>query len=395
MQFADIPNQTALKEILRQSVQRGHVAHAQLFRGAEGSAALALALAYAQYLNCEARADDATDSCGHCPACLKMGKLAHPDLNFILPTTTTKSVPKDATSAKFAAEWRTFLAESPFQGFNDWMQHIGAENKQGSISKEEAGSLLKLVSLKAFEAKFKIVILWLPELMHPAAANAVLKLLEEPPPATIFLLVSNEPERLLPTILSRVQPVAVRPFSEDDITAYLTTHYHVPEIKARQVAQLAEGNLGAAIASRDQSADHNYAEFFIYWMRRCFTGKLIDFKKYVDKPAEKKTIAEKELSELADHFQKMGRENQKEQLVFSLSLLRKVLLFGLDPQLVPHLPSGEQQFVQGFSKFVTPRNADQLTEELNTAHYHIERNANPRMVFIDTSLRLGQQLRRA
>jgi DNA polymerase-3 subunit delta' len=377
VQFRDIPNQTALKEILRQSVQRGHVAHAQLFRGAEGSAALALALAYAQYLNCEGRTDDADDSCGHCPACLKIGKLAHPDLNFVLPTTATKSVPKDATSAKFAAEWRIFLAESPYQGFNDWMQHIGAENKQGSISKEEAGLLLKLVSLKAFEAKFKIVILWLPELMHPAAANAVLKLLEEPPPTTIFLLVSNEPEQLLPTILSRVQPVVVRPFSEDDITAYLTEHYHVPEAKARQVAQLAEGNLGAAIASRDQSADHNYAEFFIKWMRRCYSLKMTD------------------VMALADEFQKMGRENQKEQLSFSLGLLRKVLLFGLDPQLVPHLASGEQQFVQGFSRFVTIRNADQLTEELNTAHYHIERNANPRMVFVDASLRMGQQLHRA
>jgi DNA polymerase-3 subunit delta' len=377
VQFNDIPNQTALKEILRHSVQRGHVAHAQLFRGAEGSAALALALAYAQYLNCEDRAADAADSCGHCPACLKISKLAHPDLNFVLPTTATKSVPKDATSAKFAAEWRTFLAESPYQGFNDWMQHIGAENKQGSISKEEAGLLLKLVSLKAFEAKFKIVILWLPELMHPAAANAVLKLLEEPPPTTIFLLVSNEPEQLLPTILSRVQPVVVRPFSEDDITAYLTEHYHVPEAKARQVAQLAEGNLGAAIASRDQSADHNYAEFFIKWMRRCYSMKMTD------------------VMALADEFQKMGRENQKEQLSFSLGLLRKVLLFGLDPQLVPHLASGEQQFVQGFSRFVTTRNADLLTEELNTAHYHIERNANPRMVFVDASLRMGQQLHRA
>ena len=377
MEFHDIPNQVTLKDVLRHSAQRGHVAHAQLFRGGEGSAALALALAYAQYLNCEGRAPDAPDSCGHCPACLKISKLAHPDLNFILPTTTTKAVPKDATSAKFMAEWRTFLAENPYQGFNDWMQHIGAENKQGSISKEEAGQLLKLVSLKAFEAKFKIVVLWLPELMHPAAANAVLKLLEEPPPATIFLLVSHEPERLLPTILSRVQPVVVRPFSEDDVTAYLTVHYHVPEVKARQVAQLAEGNLGAAIASRDQSADHDYAAFFINWMRKCFAGKVVD------------------LLGLADEFQKMGRENQKEQLSFSLGLLRKVLLFGLDPALVPHLPAQEQQFVQGFSRFVTPRNADQLSEELNTAHYHIERNANPRMVFVDVSLRLGRQLKMA
>ena len=377
MQFQDIPNQAALKDVLRQSVQRGHVAHAQLFRGAEGSAALALALAYAQYLNCEDRAPKAADSCGHCPACLKISKLAHPDLNFILPTTTTKAVPKDATSGKFMAEWRSFLAENPYQGFNDWMQHIGAENKQGSISKEEAGQLLKLVSLKAFEAKFKIVIIWLPELMHPAAANAVLKLLEEPPPATIFLLVSHEPERLLPTILSRVQPVVVRPFSEDDVTAYLTAHYHVPEVKARQVAQLAEGNLGAAIASREQSADHDYAEFFMKWMRKCYSLKM------------------SEVMALADEFQKMGRENQKEQLSFSLGLLRKVLLFGIDPHMVPHLASNEQQFVQGFSRFVTVRNADQLTEELNMAHYHIERNANPRMVFVDASLRLGRQLHQA
>ena len=377
MQFADIPNQTVLKDVLRHSVQRGHVAHAQLFRGAEGSAALALALAYAQYLNCEARPDGAADSCGHCPSCLKTSKLAHPDFNFILPTTTTKAVPKDATSARFMSEWRTFLTESPYQGFNDWMQHIGAENKQGSISKDEAGQLLKLVSLKAFEARFKIVLIWLPELMHPAAANAVLKLLEEPPPATVFLLVSYEPERLLPTILSRVQPVVVRPFSENDITAYLATHYHVPDAKARQVAQLAEGNLGAAIASREQSADHNYAEFFIGWMRKCYTLKI------------------SEVLTQADEFQKMGRENQKEQLSFALALLRKVLLYGIDPQLVPHLPSGEQQFVQGFSRFVTTRNADQLTEELNTAHYHIERNANPRMVFVDASLRMGQQLRQA
>jgi DNA polymerase-3 subunit delta' len=377
VQFTDIPNQVALKEILRQSMQRGHVAHAQLFRGSEGSAALALALAYAQYLNCEDRAEDADDSCGHCPACLKMGKLAHPDLNFILPTTTTKSVPKDATSAKFAAEWRTFLGENPYQGFNDWMQHIGAENKQGNISKDEAVQILKLVSLKAFEARFKIVILWLPELMHPAAANAVLKLLEEPPPATIFLLVTHAPEQLLPTIISRVQPVVVRPFSEDDITDYLHAKYQVPEAKARQVAQLAEGSLGAAIASRDANADHDYFEFFRDWMRLCFS--------YGSKAAD--------ILKKSDEFQKLGRENQKELLSYSLGLVRKVLLFGIDPKFVPHLANGEQQFVTGFAKFVTPRNADLLTKELTDAHYHIERNANAKMVFVDSSLRLGGFLR--
>ncbi|MBH8570753.1 hypothetical protein KB206_17805 [Microvirga sp. STS02] len=371
MTFADIPNQSAVKALLRQSVQRQHVAHAQLFRGQEGGAALALALAYAQFLNCEARAADADDSCGHCPACTKIAKLAHPDLNFIMPVTTTKTVAKDAVSSKFMAEWRAFVLDNPYQGLNDWMQHIGAENKQGNISKDEAVQILKLVSLKAFEARFKIVIVWLPELMHPAAANAVLKLLEEPPPATIFLLVSHAPEQLLPTIISRVQPVVVRPFSEDDLTAYLRDAYHVPEVKARQVAQLAEGSLGAAIASRDANADHDYFEFFAKWMRQCYSQKAADIIKQ------------------SEEFQKLGRENQKELLSYSLGLLRKVLLFGIDPKFVPHLANGEQQFVTGFAKFVTSRNADLLTKELTDAHYHIERNANAKMVFVDSSLRLG------
>ena len=375
MIFADIPNQSAVKALLRQSVQRQHVAHAQLFRGREGGAALALALAYAQYLNCEARAADAADSCGRCPACTKTAKLAHPDLNFIMPVTTTKSVSKDAVSSKFMAEWRAFVLDNPYQGLNDWMQHIGAENKQGNISKEEAVQILKLVSLKAFEARFKIVILWLPELMHPAAANAVLKLLEEPPPATIFLLVSHAPEQLLPTIISRVQPVVVRPFSEDDITAFLHGKYQVPEVKARQVAQLAEGSLGAAIASRDANADHDYFEFFAKWMRLSFGQKAADILK------------------LSEEFQKLGRENQKELLSYSLGVLRKVLLFGIDPKFVPHLAIGEQQFVTGFARFVTPRNADLLTKELTDAHYHIERNANAKMVFVDSSLRMGSFLK--
>ena len=378
MRFSDIPGQEETKLLLVQSVQRQHVAHAQLFRGAEGSAALALALAYAAYLNCEGRAAQAADSCGQCAACQKIDKLVHPDLNFILPVTTTKAVPKDAVSSKFAGEWRTFVLDNPYQGLNDWMQHIGADNKQGSISKEESLQLLRLVSLTAFEARYKIVVTWLPELMHPAAANAVLKLLEEPPPATIFLLVSNAPEQLLPTIISRVQPVVVRPLTEEILTAYLHGARHIPEAKARQLAQLAEGNVGQALAaSTSGGQDHDYFTFFVDWMRQCYGYK-------VDKLLSK-----------SDEFQKLGRENQKDLLHYSLGVLRKVLLFGLDAQLMPHLAGSEQQFVSGFSRFVTPRNAEALTTELNDAHYHIERNANPRMVFVDISLRMAELLRMA
>lgn len=380
MQFQAIPAHADLKRVLTDSARRGHVAHAQLFRGAEGSAVLALALAYATFLNCEGRGEDDNDSCGRCASCQKIAKLAHPDLNFIFPVTTTKAVSKDATSQKFAAEWRAFLLENPYQGFNDWMQFIGAENRQGSIAKDEAGALLKLVSLKAFEARYKLVIIWLPELMHPAAANAVLKLLEEPPGATVFLLVSHAPEQLLPTIVSRVQPVVVRPLREAELTAYLRDTQHLPEVKARQVAQLAEGNLGAALSSvagREQGADHDYFAFFREWMRLCFS--------FHTKAAE--------ILKQSEEFQKLGRENQKELLSYALGLLRKVLLYGLDPALVPHLPAEEQDFIHRFSRFITLRNADQLTQELNDAHYHVERNANPRMVFVDTSLRVGGLLK--
>ena len=377
MRFSDIPGQQAVKHMLVGSVRRNHVAHAQLFRGAEGSAALALALAYAAFLNCESRGPEAEDSCGTCPSCQKIDKLIHPDLNFIVPVITTKAVAKDATSSKFGAEWREFVLQNPYQGLNDWMQHIGAENKQGSISKDESVQLLRLVSLKAFEARFKLVVIWLPELMHPAAANAVLKLLEEPPPATVFLLVSFAPEQLLPTIISRVQPVVVRAPSEDELTRWLHARHGVAEAKARQLAQLTDGNLGAALAASAGPAttEHDYYELFVGWMRTCYGSKVA------------------EILSRSDEFQKLGRENQKEFFQYALALLRKVLLFGLDPRLVPHLPAQEQGFIKSFSPFVTPRNADALTQEINAAHYHIERNANPRMVFVDVSLRLAELLR--
>lgn len=377
MRFSTIPGLAKVKQMLRGGVRRSHVAHAQLFRGAEGSAALALALAYAAFLNCENRPPEVEDSCGACPSCQKIDKLIHPDLNFIVPVTTTKAVAKDATSSKFGAEWRGFVLGNPYQGLNDWMQHIGAENKQGSISKDESVQLLRLVSLKAFEARFKVVIIWLPELMHPAAANAVLKLLEEPPPATVFLLVSFAPEQLLPTIISRVQPVVVRAPTEEELASWLHETHGVPEAKARQLAQLTDGNVGAALTASagTGSTEHDYYELFVGWMRTCYGNKVADM-----------------LSK-SDEFQKLGRENQKEFFQYALALLRKVLLFGLDPQLVPHLPAQEQGFIKSFSPFVTPRNADALTQEINEAHYHIERNANPRMVFIDASLRLAELLR--
>jgi DNA polymerase III subunit delta' len=374
VQFSQIPGHQETKQLLLKSVQNNHVAHAQLFLGQEGSANLALALAYATYINCEDKQPN--DSCGTCNSCIKINKLVHPDFNFVMPVTSTKTITKDVLSQKFLSEWRSFVIGSPYQGLNEWMQFIGAENKQGNISKEESRQLVKLVSLKAFEGDYKIVLIWLPELMHPFAANALLKLLEEPPAKTLFLLVSQSAEKLLATITSRTQIVQVRSFTEQEVMDWVQQNYKTDQSKAYQIAQLAEGSLNAATKLTGEISS-DYFTFFQDWMRHCYSYKFGD------------------VADMSEDFQKLGRENQKNFLLYALNLFRKVMLFGVDASLITYLPPNELEFVQKFSKFITQANAGQLADELNQAHYHIERNANPKMVFLDSSIQIAGHLRNA
>ncbi|WP_192825220.1 DNA polymerase III subunit delta [Rufibacter sp. LB8] len=371
MQFSQIYGHTETKQLLVNSVQAQHVAHAQLFLGGEGSANLALALAYAQYLNCED--PQPQDSCGTCSSCTKISKRIHPDLNFVMPVTKTKDQ-SEALSKHFVKPWRAFLDDSPFQTLNDWMQFIGADNKQGNIAKEESRELIRLTSLKAFEAKYKVIVVWLPELLNGAAANALLKLLEEPPAATVFLLVTNAADRILPTILSRTQLVNVRASTDAEVIQYLQEKYQVEPERAYQVAQLAEGNLQAArVLSQEMTSD--YFTFFLSWMRLCYNHKFDG------------------VLEQSEDFQKLGRENQKNFLQFALGLLRKVLLYGVDQQLITFLPAPELDFVQKFSKLIHQGNGAQLSQQLNDAHYHIERNAHPKITFLNTSIQIAHLIR--
>ncbi|QHL88977.1 DNA polymerase III subunit delta [Nibribacter ruber] len=371
MQFSQIYGHQETKQLLLNSVQAQHVAHAQLFFGPEGGANLALALAYAQYLNCET--PTAEDSCGTCSSCSKISKLIHPDVNFVMPVTKTKDQ-SEALSKHFIKHWRTFLADSPYQTLNDWMQYIGADNKQGNIAREESRELIRTTALKAFEAKYKVVIIWLPELLHSTTANALLKLLEEPPAATVFLLVSNSTDKVLTTILSRTQLVKVRMFTEEEVMHYLTEQQNVDKDTAYQVAQLAEGNLQAArVLSKEMTSD--YFTFFLSWMRLCYNHKFDG------------------IIEQSEDFQKLGRENQKNFLQFALNLLRKVLLYGVDSHLITFLPAPEMDFVQKFSKLIHQGNGAQLSEQINEAHYHIERNAHPKITFLDTSIQIAHLIR--
>ncbi len=372
MLFAEIPGFESLKVVLTQAATSGHIAHAQLFAGQPGSAALPLALAYTTYINCTDRTD--TDSCGKCPSCVKYGKLAHPDLNFVFPVATSKEVSEAPSSASYIKQFRQFVQDQPFGGPQEWGAFFGAENKQLNISVGEARYIISTLSLKPYEAKWKVMLIWLPEFMNLGAANAILKVLEEPTPDTLFILVSESIEKLLPTILSRVQMIRVPPFENDQVEQFLINHAGVPALEARTIAMLSGGSLSEArrLMQEDTSI---YYELFTSWMRSCYAHKY------------------PELLQQTELFGKLGREGQKGFFQYALSMLRESLLSHEGAHDLVKLPEQELGFVRKFSAFIHTDNMPDILDHLGTAWMHIERNANAKIVFFDTSLYLCQLLR--
>src|SRR5664279_501522 len=244
MNFSRIPGQKEIKEKLIRSVKEERVSHAQLFAGPEGCGSMALALAYAQYLSCENRNDH--DSCGVCKSCVKYEKLIHPDLHFVFPVIKGKKA-TDPVSDTYIEEWREFVNKSPYFSLNSWMDFIEVGNSQGMIFASEASEIIKKLSLKTFESDFKIMIIWLPEKMHQATANKLLKMIEEPPEKTLFILVSEEPDKVIPTILSRCQLVKIPSFLTPDVKKYLTEILNVPLEKAEDICRVSNGNITRAI----------------------------------------------------------------------------------------------------------------------------------------------------
>ncbi len=370
MLFQDIPGQEVIKQKLRDALKGDHVAHAQLFAGPEGSANLAMALAFATYLNCENRTE--TDACGQCASCVKNAKLVHPDLHFIFPTSATpKFKREDATSDKFLTEWRSFLLSTPYGNVTDWSFHFGWENKQVIIPRKESRNIINSLSLKAFEGTYKIMLIWLPELMNVNAANGILKILEEPPEKTIFLMVSSDANRLLTTIISRTQILRIPAFSDEEIKSALVTKEGLDAEKTDQIAYLAEGNLRIAGHLADGDANE-VQELFKNWMRLCFTW---DFKG---------------MTKMADDFQKSGKEQQKSLFNAGTKVLRDTLINQFETEDLVRVPASEAGFIQNFGKVFNPDKIAQVTPKLEEAHYHIERNANAKILFLDLSLSIAQ-----
>lgn len=373
MQFTEVVGQAGLKEKLCGSVLNGRVAHAQMFVGSVGSGSLPTALAFAQYLSCSNRTE--TDSCGKCDSCIKYAKLEHPDLQLIFPKNKTQKVDSKTYSSKdFVQEWRKSILANPYIDLNGWLKELGIEKKQGLINVDDSREILQNLSYKAYASEYRVVLIWLAEYMNAASANKILKILEEPPERTVFLLVAESTENMLQTILSRVQIHRLERLKENEIAQSLTNIQDEPE-RAQKLAHLADGDLNLAKQLlEDDTAITSAIGFFIRWMRACFSVNL------------------ESIRDLTDEFQSLGREQQKALLNQSSSILRKVLIFRALPKSKDKLLKEEMEFVRKFSQFINEQNAGGMLEALNDASYHIERNANAKITFTDLSFKLSEKV---
>ena len=375
MLFSSIPGLEETKSKLIQAIRQDHLAHALLFHGPEGSASLPMALALATYLNCENPNEQ--DSCGICGSCQKSGKLIHPDLNFSFPIPSISNKEGDEDPEKkvdILKLWRSFILNQPYGNLHDWVNSIGI-NKQLSISKAAAKQLIQTLSLKSFEGGFKIMLIWYPEHMNPFAANAILKILEEPPEKTLFLLVSHHPEQLLTTILSRTQKVSIRGFSDEEIKTHLVKSGICTQAIANQLTPLADGNLREAYRLSDQVVDQNTAHFKD-WMRECYSLNI------------------NELNNRLDRFAEQGKEGQRNLLVTGINVLRECLLDSSQLKKLMRTAPEDLQFIEKFGRnTLTSTKILQIYDKLGDAHYHLERNANPKILFMDLSLQLATILK--
>lgn len=369
MQFKNIIGQNSLKTQLRKSADSGRIPHAQLFLGPEGSGKLALAIAFAQYVLCENKSAD--DSCGQCNSCVKAEKLIHPDLHFSFPFISKKD--KKTTSNDFLEAWRKAIAENAYMDINQWLQYIGAENKQGNINKEECVNIFRKLNLKSFESEHKILVMWLPEYLGKEG-NRLLKLIEEPPENTLILLVAENQELILNTILSRCQIVKINALSDEEIMEGLTEKFNVESDKARSIAYLANGNFNEALKIMEYQESDN-SVLFLEWMRKCYKGNGVELVEWVDK------------------FAAIGRENQKQFLRYALHFMREYLVVKMTGNEKVRLQPEELKTAINLTKVVEFEQIMQLTKLLDDCFYYIERNANPKILLLDTSIKMNKILK--
>lgn len=373
MLFADIPGLSETKTKIVQAIKNNHLAHALLFHGPEGSASLQLALALATYLHCANPGED--DACGQCPSCQKMSKLVHPDMNFAFPMPGEQKDEEEEKKEKkidFNASFRKFAIDMPYGNVSDWIYANNFEKRQLNISRGAARQIIKTLSLKSFEGGYKIMLIWGAEYMNPTSANALLKIIEEPPAKTLFMLVTSRPEQLLTTILSRTQKIVVRAFSDSEVMAHLVASEKCSREMATQITNLSDGNMREAyrmvIAAEDQ-----FTGLVRDWMRACYSVDINAVFSYVERIIEK------------------DKESLKSLLLAAINIVREVMLDRATASELMRSADSERDFIHKLGKNVLDEDKLQLVYvAFNDAHYHLERNGNPKIIFTDLSFKLAR-----
>ena len=372
MFFKDIIGQEEVKQRLIKSVKEERISHAQLFSGPEGIGKFALALAYAQYVSCRDRGEN--DSCGKCPSCHKYQKLAHPDLHFVYPVYSTGSA-KKPTSDDFIKQWREFVLANPYFTLQQWFSFINVENAQGMIYEAESASILRKLNLKSFESEFKVMIIWLPERMNAACSNKLLKMIEEPPSKTLFILITENEENIISTIRSRAQLVKIPRIDNDSMRQVIRSHVE-DEGVVDEIVHLANGNYIKSLEFQNPNEDNLY--YFTRFQELMRNAYKID------------TL---ELIQWAEGLSTIGREKQKGFFLFALRLIREYFILNMKQPALNYLSKEEKGWGQKFSPFVNERNITKMNDEFELAFKHISSNGNPRIIFLDMSLKMAKLIR--
>lgn len=374
MFFRDVIGQDDIKQRLVRSVKEERISHAQLFAGPEGTGKLGLALAYAQYISCRDRSE--TDSCGTCPSCHKYQKLAHPDLHFVFPVFNSPKF-KTPVSDDFIKEWREMVLKNHYFNLSQWLSFIDAGNAQGLIYERESDSIYRKLNLKSFESEFKVMIIWLPEKMHVSCSNKLLKLIEEPPNKTLFLLISENEEAVISTIRSRAQLIKVPFIDNDSIKNTLLEKEGVAPELIPDAVHLANGSYIKALEHLNPGEDYQfYFQKFQEMMRLAYSRKVL------------------ELMNWAEEMAAIGRDKQKAYFDVALRLVREYFIFNMKKMNLVYLNREEKEWGKRFAPFINERNIIPISEEFELGIKHISMNGNPRIIFLDTALRIVRLIKR-
>jgi DNA polymerase-3 subunit delta' len=375
MQFSEILGQDHIKSHLTKSADLGRIPHAQLFVGPEGSGTLPMAIAYAQYILC---GNQNGENSGTNEACnIKFQKISHPDLHFVYPTVSTEEVKQKPKSIDFISDWRQFISQTPYGGLFDWYSHLGVQNKQGEIRVDDAQEILKSLSLKSYEGGYKIMIVWMADKLNTAASNKLLKLLEEPPEKTVFILISEHEEDIIQTIRSRCQILHFNGLSETNIANALVSRNQIESKLAAKIAHQAQGNYNKALhLIHNDSDEFPFDQWFVTWVRAAFKAK-------------GNASAIQDLIVWSEQIAALGRETQKKFLQFCIEMFRQALLLNYETKdLVYMEPKVEKFKLENFAPFVNGNNINEIFKELSDAMYHIERNGNAKIILTDLSIKL-------